>query len=128
MYQPSELVAGKKFNWDCPDTFSGSVQRVAPRARDDLPHEGLAAAVGGPLAVLPREKVNPDSASDPQSLMLADPRVPIEISIDPTSLVPLRAGQIGEVAIRSRKQTLGEFVYERMAMFIKRNNSRTHGL
>ncbi len=120
------------FIWgrDKDEVIEGLIKRVNPRARDDLPHPAFSASNGGPLAVVPREQVE---EGEPQTdeggeLMLTDPRVPIEIAFDPEDRATLKAGQAGNLFIRSRHENMGAYLADKMIRFVRNNNLRTHGL
>ena len=119
------LVWGRHEN----DLLHGKIKYVNPRARDDLPHESFAATVGGPLAVLPRSQVEENGGEESEGeMMLTQPRVPIEIALDPSDLEDLAAGQTGQLIIRSRDQNMGSYLTENLVRFVRENNFRTHGL
>ena len=106
----------------------GQIKHINPRARDDLPHEAFAASVGGPLAVVPRNQVEDGGEESEGDLMLTQPRVPIEIELDPADRERLAAGQTGQLFIRSRQQNMGSYLAANLVRFVRANNFRTHGL
>ena len=109
------------------DLLKGRIKHVAPRARDDMPHEAFAATAGGPLAVVPRGQVE-DEGSEEGDMMLTEPRVPIEIELEPEVREKLIAGQTGKMIVRSRDQNMGGYLAQNFIQFIRKNNLRTHGL
>ena len=109
------------------ELLKGRVKHINPRARDDLPHEAFSASVGGPLAVVPRSQVEDDD-SEENDMMLSQPRVPVEIELEPFDRETLVAGQTGELIVRSRKQNMGGYLAHNLIRFIRENNFRTHGL
>ena len=109
------------------ELLKGRVKHINPRARDDLPHEAFSASVGGPLAVVPRSQVEDDN-SEENDMMLSQPRVPVEIELEPFDRETLVAGQTGELIVRSRKQNMGGYLAHNLIRFIRENNFRTHGL
>ena len=98
-----------------------------PRARDDVPHEAFAATAGGPLEVVSRQRVESHSDIESDSIMLVEPRFEIELSIDSRD-IKLHAGQTGELSIRARDQTLGNYVAENIVRVVQARLSRSHGL
>ncbi len=111
------------------ELLKGRVKHINPRARDDLPHEAFAASIGGPLAVVPRSQVESDGNSDKEDeMMLAQPRVPVEIELEPFDRETLVAGQTGQLIVRSRDQNMGGYLANNLIRFIRENNFRTHGL
>ena len=109
------------------DLLKGRIKHVEPRARDDMPHEAFAAIAGGPLAVVPRGQVEDDGAES-GDMMLTEPRVPIEIELDPSDREKLIAGQTGKLIVRSREQNMGGYLAQNFIQFVRQNNFRTHGL
>ena len=110
------------------EVVKGTVQRCNPRARDDLPHDAFAASNGGPLAVVPREQVEGASDSEDASLMLTQPRVPIEIALSKEDQQRILAGQSGMLMMRGRQEVMAGYLVDRLMRFARRNNVRTHGL
>ncbi len=108
--------------------ISGQIDRVDPRARDELPHEAFAATVGGPLAVVSREQVESTDAGEEDSLMLTSPRVAIQIKLPAEEQQRLFAGQGGMMVVRARQQNLGTYLAFNFARFLRHNTLRTHGL
>ena len=106
----------------------GTIAKVEPRARDDLPHEAFAASNGGPLAVVPRNSVEEGetASDDSDELMLTNPRVPIEIELAET--IDLLPGQSGEMIIRGRDLNMGNYLMRQFTRFVSANNARNHGL
>jgi putative peptide zinc metalloprotease protein len=117
------LVWGRHEN----DLLKGRIKHVAPRARDDMPHEAFAATAGGPLAVVPRGQVQDEGGED-GDMMLTEPRVPIEIELDPNDRDKLIPGQTGKLIVRSRDQNMGSYLAQNLIQFVRQNNLRTHGL
>lgn len=109
------------------DLLKGRIKHVEPRARDDMPHEAFAATAGGSLAVVPRGQVE-DEGSEQGDMMLTEPRVPIEIELDPGDREKLIAGQTGKLIVRSRNQNMGTYLAQNFIQFVRQNNLRTHGL
>ena len=109
------------------DLLKGRIKHVEPRARDDMPHEAFAATAGGSLAVVPRGQVE-DEGSEQGDMMLTEPRVPIEIELDPSDREKLIAGQTGKLIVRSRNQNMGTYLAQNFIQFVRQNNLRTHGL
>ena len=111
------------------ELLKGRVKHINPRARDDLPHEAFSASVGGPLAVIPRSQVEDDDGSESEDdMMLSQPRVPVEIELEPHDRETLVAGQTGQLIVRSRDQNMGGYLANNLIRFIRENNFRTHGL
>ena len=111
------------------ELLKGRVKHINPRARDDLPHEAFAASTGGPLAVVPRSQVEEEDGSETEDdMMLAQPRVPVEIELEPFDRETLIAGQRGQLIVRSRDQNMGGYLANNLIRFIRENNFRTHGL
>ena len=111
------------------ELLKGRVKHINPRARDDLPHEAFGASVGGPLAVIPRSQVEDDDGSENENeMMLSQPRVPVEIELEPFDRETLVAGQRGQLIVRSRDQNMGGYLANNLIRFIRENNFRTHGL
>ena len=108
----------------------GTITHIGPRARKDLPHESFAAAIGGPLAVVPKEEVESDSLESDSSeeMVLIEPRVRVEIGLEESARETLLAGQTGKVMIRGRSQRMGPYLADRLVQFVRKNNLRTHGL
>ena len=112
------------------EVISGTISRVNPRARDDLPHPAFSAGNGGPLAVVPREQVEAgdDQAVESDEWMLTNPCVPIEIALSQEDQRQLMAGQAGNMFIRGRHENMGAYLANQMIRFVRQNNFRTHGL
>ena len=111
------------------ELLKGRVKHINPRARDDLPHEAFGASVGGPLAVIPRSQVEDEDGSENENeMMLSQPRVPVEIELEPFDRETLVAGQRGQLIVRSRDQNMGGYLANNLIRFIRENNFRTHGL
>ena len=110
------------------ELLKGRIKHINPRARDDLPHEAFAATVGGPLAVVPRSQVEDGGGESEDDMMLSQPRVPVEIELEPFDRETLVAGQTGQLIVRSRKQNMGGYLAHNLVRFIRENNFRTHGL
>ena len=110
------------------ELLKGRVKHINPRARDDLPHEAFAASVGGPLAVVPRSQVEDDGGESEDEMMLSQPRVPVEIELEPFDRETLIAGQTGQLIVRSRDQNMGGYLTDNFIRFVRENNFRTHGL
>ncbi len=110
--------------------IDGTIRRVNPRARDDLPHEAFAASVGGPLAVVPRTQVEGKNSqsSEAEEMMLTEPRIPIEITLSESDRMSLYAGQSGELIVRNRDQNMASYLSENFIRFCRNTNTRTHGL
>ena len=106
----------------------GTIHRCNPRARDDLPHEAFAASNGGPLAVVPRQQVEGANDSGDASMMLTQPRVPIEIALSKEDQQRILAGQSGLLMMRGRQEVMGGYLLDRLVRFARNNNARTHGL
>ena len=94
--------------WGRIDTVAihGTISRINPRARNDLPHESFSASVGGPLAVVSRGQVESLKDGEQDSLMLTDPRVSLRIALPADQRCQLMAGQTGVMMIRSRDLNL----------------------
>ena len=119
------LIWGRHEN----DLLDGRLKYINPRARDDLPHEAFSASAGGPLAVVPRQQVEKNADSTEQGdMMLTQPRVPVEIDLNPEDREELAAGQTGQLIIRSRQQNMGSYLTANLIRFVRENNFRTHGL
>ncbi len=118
------------FLWGQPQTswLTGTVRRINPRARDDVPHDAFAASNGGPLAVVPRDQVEGATEDGQQDMMLTEPRVPVEISLSESDRANLSAGQVGTMLIRGRDQNMASYLAGNFVRFIRKNNFRTHGL
>ena len=110
------------------EVLTGTLLRSNPRARDDLPHDAFAASNGGPLAVVPREQVEGNDGSEEASLILTEPRVPIEIALEPEDRQRIQAGQSGLLMLRGRQDVMAGYLADRMIRFARKNNFRTHGL
>ena len=110
------------------EVVTGTVQRCNPRARDDLPHDAFAASNGGPLAVVPRQQVEGARDSEGASMMLTQPRVPIEIALSKEDQQRILAGQSGLLMMRGRQEVMGGYLVDRLVRFVRNNNLRTHGL
>ena len=110
------------------EIVTGTVRRCNPRARDDLPHEAFAASNGGPLAVVPRNQVEGASDSEDASMMLTQPRVPIEIALSKEDQQRILAGQSGLLMMRGRQKVMAGYLVDRLVRFVRNNNLRTHGL
>jgi len=108
------------------EVLTGTLLRSNPRARDDLPHDAFAASNGGPLAVVPREQVEGNDGSEEASLILTEPRVPIEIALEPDDRQRIQAGQSGLLMLRGRQDVMAGYLADRMIR--RKNNFRTHGL
>ena len=106
--------------------LKGRIKTIDPRARDDVPHEAFSASIGGPLAVVSRDQVE-DSKEADNDLMLVQPRVLIEIELEPEDRKTLVPGQTGELFVRSRDQNIGTYLAENFVRFVRDNNYRTHG-
>ena len=61
-------------------------------------------------------------------MMLSQPRVPVEIELEPYDRETLVAGQTGQLVVRSREQNMGGYLANNLIRFIRENNFRTHGL
>ena len=105
----------------------GKIKNIDPRARDDLPNEAFAAAAGGPLAVVPREQVA-SCEEDEGEMMLTEPRVKLEIALEPEDRQELLAGQSGILMVRNRHENMGSYLVSGFKRFVNANNFRTHGL
>ena len=109
------------------DTIEGKIKLVNPRARDDLPHEAFAASTGGPLAVVSRNQVQ-GSGGEEDTMVLTQPRVPVEISLSEEYREQLVPGQTGRMFVRGREENMGGYLANNLIRFIRENNFRTHGL
>ena len=107
----------------------GRIAHINPRAKDEIPHDAFAASNGGPLAVVPRNQVEgkSDQAED-IDMMLTQPRVMVEISINEDQAPEFMAGQSGLMYLRGREESLGGYLAANFMRFIRHNNYRTHGL
>ena len=112
------------------EIIGGTVKRVNPRARDDLPHPAFSASNGGPLSVVPREQVEAgeEMPTEEGEWMLTQPRVPIEIAFSEKDQLALMAGQEGRMFIRGRNENMGSYLANQLIRFVRNNNYRTHGL
>ena len=106
----------------------GKITKIDPRARDDLPNEAFAAAAGGPLAVVPRSQVESGQEEADGDLMLTEPRVKLEIALEPEDRQDLLAGQSGILMVRNRNENMGSYIVSGFKRFVTANNLRTHGL
>ena len=106
----------------------GKITKIDPRARDDLPNEAFAAAAGGPLAVVPRSQVESGNEQSDEDLMLTEPRVKIEIALEPEDRQELLSGQSGIFMVRNRNENMGSYLVSGLKRFVNANNFRTHGL
>ena len=106
----------------------GKITKIDPRARDDLPNEAFAAAAGGPLAVVPRSQVESGQEEADRDLMLTEPRVKLEIALEPEDRQDLLAGQSGILMVRNRNENMGSYIVSGFKRFVTANNLRTHGL
>ena len=91
--------------------FRGELQRLAPRASQQLPHPAMSAAAGGPLAVRQDETLG--------KLVLTEPRFQGSVLVDPRQSSQLHCGQVVQVMFRPRDQTLVEYVNERLRKWIR---------
>ncbi len=110
------------------DLIPGKISKVNPRARDDLPNEAFAATSGGPLAVVPRNQVESENEEADGELMLTNPRVKLEVALQPEDRKHLLAGQSGILMIRNRNENMGRYLISGFKRFVNENNFRTHGL
>ena len=106
----------------------GKITKIDPRARDDLPNEAFAAAAGGPLAVVPRSQVESGQEEADGDLMLTEPRVKLEIALEPEDRQDLLAGQSGILMVRNRIENMGSYIVSGFKRFVTAHNLRTHGL
>ncbi len=106
----------------------GKIKKIDPRARDALPNEAFGAAAGGPLAVVPRNQVESDKEESEGELALTEPRVKLEIALEPEDRQDLLAGQSGIFLVRNRNQNMGSYLVSGFKRFVNANNFRTHGL
>jgi putative peptide zinc metalloprotease protein len=81
--------------------------QLAPRARVDIPHPALSAAVGGPLAI--------ESIGDPPETKLIEPYMQSRTPLDPIASQQVHAGQIGTMTIPDTRT-----VYERLKDYLMR--------
>ena len=110
------------------EVVTGTIARCNPRARDDLPHEAFAASNGGPLAVVPRQQVEGADDSEDASMMLTQPRVPVEIALSKEDQQRILAGQSGLLMLRGRQKVMAGYLVDQVVRFVRNNNLRTHGL
>ena len=114
------------------EVILGQIDRIDPRARDQLPHEAFSATVDGPLAVVPRQQTEGDrgQASDEltSSYRLTEQRVLIDVAIPDEERNRLFAGQTGQLMLRSRDENMGRYLKRKLVRFVSLNTHRTHGL
>ena len=79
------------------------IGRIDPRASDRLPHPGLGAQNGGPLAV--------NQATDDGEMRLAKPRFLAHAQFDEHSAEKYFAGETGIAYLRHRHQSLGTWIW-----------------
>ena len=79
--------------------------RVDPRASVRLPHDALAAPLGGPLTVTNAE-------SSEGSYQLLEPRFLGTVTIPNAEACNLFAGELAKVRIRTVDETIGEHIYD----------------
>jgi putative peptide zinc metalloprotease protein len=92
---------------------TGIVQRVTPRASTRLPCPALAAAAGGPLAVVA------DTTDSAEELKLTEPRFHaiVELPANPTSDEAI--GERGYVRLGRSEQSLATYVYYQSAEWLR---------
>ena len=60
--------------------------------------------------------------------MLTNPRVKLEVALQPEDRKHLLAGQTGILMIRNRNENMGRYLISGFKRFVNENNFRTHGL
>ena len=72
---------------------------------------------------------DPSTQSDSgNNLMLSEPHVQAKLSLDSKTSLNLRAGEVGLVHIRGRRQFLGGYLYDQTTRWLQNQITRTHGL
>ena len=81
-----------------------------------------------PLAVVPRNQVESGQEEADGDLALTEPRVKLEIALEPEDRKNLLAGQSGIFMVRNRNENMGSYIVSGFKRFVNANNFRTHGL
>lgn len=107
-------------------SMQGKVKSILPRARVELPHPAFAAANGGRLAVTQHQE--PDNQSINGQFILLEPRLSVRIEIPETDRQSCMAGQTGLMIVRSREQSMGQYIFANLNRFLRQGAFDSHGL
>jgi hypothetical protein len=96
--------------------FEGRLARVTPRASKTPFHRALCGPVGGPIPV----KLNEMGDASDDRYRFVEPRFTGLVELAPSTCRLLRAGQVGQVLLRSHHDAIGEFVYRKFTGWVRR--------
>ena len=113
--------------WGTGEILQGKIDRIEPRATDQLVHPALAAPSGGPLAVV-ASRHGKSAEQTEAEWRLAEPRVTIECSVGSSTANRLRAGQIAEVRLHIRDESLGNYLWSQFQDWLNTKIRINHGI
>lgn len=115
--------------WGNPVSLEGILSEISPRSRDDLPHFSFAGVYGGPLEVLNREATEDQkNLAESDAMKLVESRIQVVVQLGKETSRGVRAGQVGQLFLRGRAETLGTFVVTGLTRWVKKKTTLNHGL
>jgi putative peptide zinc metalloprotease protein len=122
-----DLIGGVSISvWGASSNLRGKIDRIEPRATNQLNHPALAATTGGPLAVVALRNGREESAQ--QQWQLVEPRVTVECSLADEDSRTLHAGQLAEVRLHARDESLGRYLWNGIQHWFEHKLKLNHGI
>ncbi len=108
--------------------ITGTVARVSARATSTITHEAFSASYGGGLPVVQRSKQSRNEVQTESIWELAEPRVEVEIRLNPETSSALFAGQRGQIRFEGQAQSLGSYLVQVAFSWTRDHTRFNHGL
>lgn len=121
--------------WGYPKLITGTIEKVSPRVRNQLPHFAFAGMYGGPLEVVDRRhyeeaSAEPTVGSEPDlsEILLLESRYAMQVELPRSASRRLFSGQTGLMHLRAREQSLGTYAILGAIRWFSQRVQTTHGL
>ncbi len=108
--------------------ITGTVARVSARATPTITHEAFSAAYGGDLPVVQRNNQSRNDVQTKSTWELTEPRVEVEIRLDPETSAALFAGQRGQIRFEGPARSLGSYLVQVAFSWTRDHTRYNHGL
>jgi putative peptide zinc metalloprotease protein len=119
---PFKTALGERLHVRLPggQAFPSRLSRITPRATLECPHPALSAVNGGPLPVKAKSPNTDEPQNSDQNHQLLEPLFTGTIELTNEQSRQLNAGQVGAVALRSHRDTIGGHLYRVLTRWIRR--------
>lgn len=107
------------------DQLNVELAQIQPRASTLVRHPALIAPNGGPLSVTIGSQETPSAR---ERMNLIQPCFEVEYRLTKDSKGDVRPGQLGQIRIAARNESLGQYLKQHLSNFVRTNFSTDHGL